>query len=79
MLPILKTYLPPCCNCLHSFYNIVFCIARSICDICLLEVSKDCDLEHSSRYFLLILLLGEMLDIATYGPDGGKLHLLFEG
>jgi len=30
-------------------------------------------------YLVLTLLLGKMLDVARYGPYGGKLHLLCQG
>jgi len=47
--------------------------------ICWPEQEKSSCLDHWPLQFVLNLLLGERLDAATYGPDGGKLHLLCQG
>jgi len=45
-------------------------------DICLAEMATGSFSKHGALYFVLTLLMGEMLDVATYGPDGGKLRQL---
>jgi len=42
-------------------------------------VKKSSFSEHSPSYHVLTLLLGEMLDVARYGPHRGKLSLLCQG
>ena len=53
--------------------------SSSICSIYPLEVANDSFSEHCPLYIVLTLLLGEMLDVARYGPHGGKLRLLCQG
>jgi hypothetical protein len=53
--------------------------ALSICRICPPEVEKRSILEHCSLYRLFTLLLGEMLDVASYGAHGAKLRKLCQG
>jgi len=47
--------------------------------MCLLVVAKGSSSEHRPMYFAFRLLMGEMLDVARYGLQGGKLGLVCPG
>jgi len=79
MLPTLGPFLPPSIACIHLLDYVDVWSALSICRICLLEVQKSSFSEHWPLYGELTLLLGKMLDVARYGPHGGKLCLLCQG
>jgi len=75
----LGPFLLPSNTCLHSFDDIVVWNALSICHICLPVMAKGFFSEHWPLYFVLTLLLDEMLNVARYGPHRGKLRLLCFG
>jgi len=71
--------LPPSRSCLHLLDDVIGLTALSICRICLPKVAKSSFSKHWQLKFALTLLLGEMLDVASYGQYGGKLCLLCQG
>jgi len=76
---MLGHFLPASHSCHHLRDAVVVLSALSICHICLPEVAKDSFTEQRPLYLVLTLLLGEMLDVARYGPHGGMLSLLCQG
>jgi hypothetical protein len=62
--------------CFHSLHDVVGFTTLSICHICHPEVVKRSISEHWPLWFGSTLLLGEMLDVASYGQYLGKLRLL---
>ena len=54
-------------SCLHSLNEIVMLTALSICRFCQPGVAKRYFSEHCPLYFAWTLLLGETLDVASYG------------
>jgi len=54
-------------------------VALWICGISQSEVVKGSFSTHWALNFVLTSLLSEMLDVASYGPHGGKLHLVGQG
>jgi hypothetical protein len=79
MPPGLGLSLLPSRSCLHLHDDVIGLTALSICRICQPEVVKRSVLEHSPLLFAWTLLLGKMLDVASYGQYGGKLRLLCQG
>jgi len=71
-----RPFLPPSPWCLYLMDYDVIWIASSICWIYQLVVARCSFLEHSPLYYVLTILLCEMLDVARYGLHGGKLRLL---
>jgi len=63
----------------YSNDDVMVWTALSTCHICLVEVVQGSFLEHWPLYFVLTLLLGEIADVARYGPYGGEMHLLCQG
>ena len=53
--------------------------AFSICCSCQLVLATGSFSEHRPLYSVSTLLIGEMLEVARYGPHGGKLHLVYRG
>jgi len=64
---------------LNTFHDVVMQIALSICCISPLELVNGSFSGNWLLYFVLTLLLGEILDVAWCGPHGCKLHLLCQG
>jgi len=79
MLPTLGPFLPPSHSCLYSLDDVVVWISLLICCISRPGVGKGSFSENLPLYLVLTLLLGEMLDVARCGPNGGKLRLLCQG
>jgi len=79
MLPPLGRFLPPSLSCLHSLDDVDVWSALLICSIWPPEVERSSFLEHWPLYRVLTSLLGEILDVARYGPHGGKLCHLCQG
>jgi len=79
MLATLRPFMPPSLSHLHSLDVVDEWTALSICHICPLEVGKSSLSEHWLLYRVLTLLLGEMLDVGSYGLHGGKLSLVCHG
>ena len=75
----LRLFQPPSRACLQSLDDVVVLKALLICRFCPLEVAKCSFSEHGPWYFVLTLLLGEMLDVARSGQYEGKLHLICQG
>jgi hypothetical protein len=69
----------PSLSCFVSCDDVVGSTTLSICLVCPPEVAKSSFSEHWPLSFLWSLFLGEMLDVASYGRYGGKLHLLCQG
>ena len=76
MPPMRRPCLFPRLSCLYSVDDTVVGNASWICHICLPEVAKGSFSENWPLYLVLTLLLGEMLDVARYGPHGRKLRHL---
>jgi hypothetical protein len=68
MLPTVEPFLPPSLSGLYLLDDVDEWHAWLICLICQLEVEKCSISEHRPLYHVLTLLLGEMLDVARYGP-----------
>jgi len=79
MLLGLRLFLLPNPSCLDLLFDVVELSTLSIWCICQLEVGNQSFWEYRKLYFGLNLLMGKMLDVARYGPHGGKLCLLCQG
>jgi len=71
LLPMLWPFLPPSHSCLCSLDDVAGRISATICHIYPPGVAKGSFSDHWPLYLVLTLLLGEMLDVARYGPHGG--------
>ena len=78
-LPTLVPFLPPSRSGLHWLDTIEMWNALSIWHICPPEVWTSSFSEYSPLDLVLTLLLGEMLDVTRYGPNGGKLSRICQG
>jgi len=79
MLQGLGLSLPPTRSCHYSLDDVVGLTALSIYRICVPGVAKSSFLEHWPFWLAWTLLLGEMLNVASYGRYGGKLRLSCQG
>jgi hypothetical protein len=79
MLRTLELFVPPSHTCLYLLDAVIAWIGMLFRHICLPEVVKGSFSEHESLNVVLTLLLGQMLDVARYGPHGSKLRLLCQG
>jgi len=60
----------------HSPHDVIVSSDLPICWICYIVVVKGSFSEHWPLYFILTMLIDNMLDVARYGRHGGELHLL---
>jgi len=75
----LRHFLPAIRPCLHSLDDVVEWTTLSICHIGPPDVTKCSFSKHWLLQCLLSSLLGEMLDVESYGQYGGKLCRLCQG